>query len=40
MHIEKSNYYPVLLSPKSSEKPGAVNNKWKVDLNIKLESDL
>lgn len=32
--------FPVLLSPKSDEKPGAVNNKWKVDVNVKLESDL
>mgnify|MGYP002630514906 CR=1 FL=1 len=39
-HLEKSKYYPILLSPRSSEKPGAVNNKWKVDVNIKLESDL
>lgn len=34
------NYYPVLLSPKSNEKPGAVNNRWRVDVNVKLESDL
>jgi len=32
--------FPVLLSPKSKEKPGAVDNKWKVDVNVKLESDL
>ncbi len=32
--------FPVLLSPKKSQKPGAVDNKWKVDVNIKLESDL
>ena len=32
--------FPVLLSPKSTEKPGAINNKWKVSINIKLESDL
>lgn len=40
VHLEAQNYFPVLLSPKSEEKPGAVKNKWKVDLNIKLESDL
>lgn len=34
------NFFPVLLSPKSKEKPGAVDNKWKVDVNVKLESDL
>ncbi len=39
-HLKKFNYYPVLLSPRSLEKPGAVNNIWKVDVNIKLESDL
>lgn len=39
-HLKESSYYPILLSPRSSEKPGAINNKWKVDVNIKLESDL
>ena len=39
-HLEQSNFFPVLLSPKSGQKPGAVDNLWKVDLNIKLESDL
>lgn len=34
------NFYPVLLSPRSNQKPGRVNNPWKVDVNIKLESDL
>ena len=32
--------FPVLLSPKSIEKPGAVDNKWKVAINVKLDSDL
>ena len=39
-HLQASRYYPVLLSPKSKEKPGAIHNNWKVDVNIKLESDL
>lgn len=39
-HLKKSNYFPVLLSPKSKQKAGAVDNDWKVDVNIKLESDL
>lgn len=39
-HLKASKYFPVLLSPKSKEKPGAINNNWKVDVNIKLESDL
>jgi predicted transcriptional regulator of viral defense system len=39
-HLKKSKYFPVLLSPKSKQKAGAVNNDWKVAINIKLESDL
>lgn len=38
--LKSSNLFPVLLSPKSNEKPGAVNNKWKVDVNVNLEKDL
>jgi predicted transcriptional regulator of viral defense system len=38
--LKAKNYFPVLLSPKSKEKPGAVDNRWKVDVNVKLESDL
>lgn len=39
-NLKSSKIFPVLLSPKSDEKPGAVDNKWKVDINVKLESDL
>lgn len=39
-YLKSLIYYPVLLSPKSTQKPGAVDNRWKVDVNIKLESDL
>lgn len=39
-HLNNLKFYPTLLSPKSKEKPGAVSNRWKVDVNIKLESDL
>lgn len=39
-YLKSSPYFPVLLSPKANQKPGSVDNKWKVDLNIKLESDL
>ena len=39
-HLKSSRFFPVLLSPKSGQKPGAVANRWKVDINIKLESDL
>ena len=38
--LKTLNFFPVLLSPKSKEKPGAVDNRWKVDVNVKLESDL
>lgn len=39
-HLQKSRFFPVLISPKSGQKPGAVDNFWKVYVNIKLESDL
>ena len=38
--LKTKDFFPVLLCPKSKEKPGAVDNKWKVDVNVKLESDL
>lgn len=40
MNLKTTNFFPVLLSPKSNEKPGAVNNRWKVAVNIKMESDI
>lgn len=39
-YLKQSKYYPVLLSPKSGIKPRAIQNHWKVDVNIKLENDL
>lgn len=39
-HLKLEKFYPVLLSPRSNEKPGAVENRWKIDVNIKMESDL
>lgn len=39
-HLKLNPFFPVLLSPESTQKAGAVENKWKVDVNIKLESDL
>jgi len=39
-HLKSGQYFPVLLSPNGTEKPGSVDNKWKVVVNIKLESDL
>jgi len=38
--LKTKNFFPVLLTPKSKEKPGAVDNRWKVDVNVKFESDL
>ncbi len=38
--LKANNFFPVLLSPKSNTKPGAVNNRWKVVVNVKLDSDL
>ena len=39
-NLKSNNFFPILLSPKSKEKAGAVDNRWKVDVNVKLESDL
>lgn len=39
-YIKSIKFFPVLLSPKHGQKPGAVGNKWKVDVNLKLESDI
>ena len=39
-NLKSSKYFPVLLTPKSEQKAGAVDNQWKVAVNIKLESDL
>ncbi|MGK0427094.1 MAG: putative transcriptional regulator of viral defense system [Ulvibacter sp.] len=38
--LKQDKFYPVLLSPKKGTKAGGAGNKWKVDVNIKLESDL
>jgi predicted transcriptional regulator of viral defense system len=38
--LKVKNFFPILLTPNSKEKPGAVDNKWKVDVNVKIESDL
>lgn len=38
--LKSNQYFPILLSPRGNQKPGSVNNKWKVDVNIKLENDL
>ncbi len=38
--LKQQPYYPVLLSPGKNQKPGSANNRWKIDVNLKLESDL
>lgn len=38
--LKTKKFFPVLLSPKKDCKPGSVNNRWKIDVNIELESDL
>lgn len=38
--FDTMNTYPILLYPNKNEKPGTAKNRWKVDVNIKLESDL
>ena len=40
VHLTCTIFFPVLLSPDSSRKAGSVKNRWKVDVNVKLESDL
>ncbi|MBN2769226.1 MAG: type IV toxin-antitoxin system AbiEi family antitoxin [Spirochaetes bacterium] len=39
-HINSSRFFPVLLCPERGRKAGSVDNRWKVDVNIKLENDL
>ncbi|MEZ4721787.1 MAG: type IV toxin-antitoxin system AbiEi family antitoxin [Flavobacteriales bacterium] len=39
-HLNTNPFFPVLLSAKGNQKPGSTGNKWKVDVNIKLENDL
>lgn len=38
--LNQDPFYPVLLSPKKNQKPGSANNRWKIDVNLKMESDL
>ncbi len=39
-HLQQEKFFPVLLNPKTNRRPGKANNFWKVDTNVKLESDL
>jgi hypothetical protein len=38
--LRKDSFYSILLSPKKGVKAGKTGNRWKVDVNIKLENDL
>lgn len=38
--LKQQPYHPVLLSPKKNQKPGSADNRWKIDINLKLENDL
>ncbi len=40
LHLQTTKFFPILLVPKSNMRPGAIMNKWKVVVNIKLESDI
>jgi predicted transcriptional regulator of viral defense system len=39
-YFKTKKYYPTLLSPRSKQRPGAVDNYWKVDVNVHVDSDL
>ncbi len=38
--LKREPFYPTLLSPENDNKPGSTDNRWKIDLNLVLESDL
>jgi predicted transcriptional regulator of viral defense system len=39
-HLQNKKHYPILLTIKKGQKPGSTGNRWKVDVNIELDSDL
>ncbi len=39
-YLKKQPFYPVLLNTSDKNKPGSVDNRWKVDVNMKLDSDI
>ena len=39
-HLKMEKYFPVLLTPINEQKPGSVDNRWKIDVNLTLETDL
>lgn len=38
--LRAQEYYPTLLNPRKGQKAGATGNRWKIDANLELESDL
>lgn len=38
--LRQKDYFPVLLNPNKSQKPGKARNRWKIDVNVNIESDL
>ncbi len=38
--LKEDTFYPTLLSPKKEQKAGSAKNRWKIDVNLKIESDL
>ena len=39
-YLQKESFYTVLLSPTTNQKPGSSGNRWKIDVNLKMGSDL
>ena len=39
-HLRKESFFSTLLSPRKGQKAGSTGNRWKIDANIVLESDL
>ena len=38
--LQQHTFFPILLSPCRNQKAGSTGNRWKIDANVELESDL
>ncbi|MEQ9297356.1 MAG: type IV toxin-antitoxin system AbiEi family antitoxin [Cyclobacteriaceae bacterium] len=38
--LQQQPFFPVLLSPSKDRKAGSTGNRWKIDANVELESDI
>lgn len=38
--LQQLSFFPVLLSPSKDQKAGSTGNRWKIDANVELESDI